>query len=305
MKESKSVALGQSDSGALGEQVEPRKEASQHSFRAGGMATIESALKATRDRLQSTIEQYAAALEALSSGNEAYQAAKPGLLSIAKGFHTVCRELDLHVEQLVGAEAQQRMLVAELNHRVRNMLQVVMGLASQSVHRSHDLQEFEKAFSGRMQALARAYDLLSRDGWRKVPVPDLVRNQLAPFTADSGRYRTTGDAFTMTANGALSLGLVLYELATNATKYGALSLPTGHVRIEWTLESQRASKPEFVLRWEEIGGPTVESPTRHGFGTELVQRQLKYELNGNADMDFRKEGLVVTMRIPAKEALEL
>lgn len=210
----------------------------------------------------------------------------------------------IDVTVVVQARNQERLLVAELNHRVRNMLQVVVGLANQTLHRSHDLKQFEESFFGRMQALARAYDLLSRDGWHHVPVHELLETQLSPFMTEGSRYSGEGDEVVLASNAALSLGLILYELATNATKYGALSVPAGHVRVEWRNAVRADGENEFILRWQESGGPAVKPPTRHGFGSELVKRQLKYELNGTATMDFAADGLTVTLVIPAQDALE-
>jgi two-component system, chemotaxis family, CheB/CheR fusion protein len=180
-----------------------------------------------------------------------------------------------------------------------------MGLANQSIHKSEDLEQFGKSFFGRMQALARAYELLSRDGWHKVPVAELLQTQLTPFATEGGRYSMSGENLVLKSNAALALGLVLYELATNATKYGALSVPMGQINISWGLESTGDQRRNFLLRWKERGGPVVKTPTRHGFGTELMQRQLKYELNGSSAMDFSEEGLVVTLTIPAQEAVEI
>jgi two-component system CheB/CheR fusion protein len=208
------------------------------------------------------------------------------------------------VTAMTAAEEKQRLLVAELNHRVRNMLQVVMGLASQSIHKSQDLEQFGKAFFGRMQALARAYELLSRDGWHKVPVADLLQSQLSAFATESSRYSISGENLVLTSNAALALGLVLYELSTNATKYGALSVPSGHVAVSWSIENLANERTNFIMSWRESGGPAVKHPTRQGFGTELVQRQLKYELNGTAVLDYLEDGLVVTLSIPAAEALD-
>jgi two-component system, chemotaxis family, CheB/CheR fusion protein len=204
----------------------------------------------------------------------------------------------VNVTDIVAAEEQLRTLVSELNHRVRNMLQVVIGLANQTMSRSTDVQQFEKAFMGRMQSLARAYELLSRGGWQEVSVADLLNIQLAPFAAEGNRCTVEGEKVMLTANAALALGLVLYELATNATKYGALSVPDGRVDISWRLERRDDKDPVLIFSWRERGGPTVSEPARHGFGTELLQRQLRYELNGNATMDFHQDGLRVLLEIP-------
>lgn len=223
-------------------------------------------------------------------------------------YRTADEQLDgalitfVNVTEVVVAEEHQRTLVAELNHRVRNMLQVVIGLANQTLHRCEDLQQFEKAFMGRMQALARAYELVSRDGWRKVPISDLLRIQVGPFAPEGGRYVAEGEPLLLTANAALALGLVLYELATNATKYGALSVPTGHIDVSWQLRD-REGQQILHFQWRERGGPKVAPPARQGFGTELVQRQLRYELNGKAAMEFSEEGLEVTVEIPAAGAI--
>jgi len=207
------------------------------------------------------------------------------------------------VTAVVAAEEQQRVLVCELNHRVRNMLQVVIGLAHQTLHRSPSLEEFERSFMGRMQALGRAYELLSHDGWSSVPLAQLLATQLDPFATEERRYTSVGEPLVVTSTAALSLGLILYELATNATKYGALSSAGGKVDVSWNLADEGNGKREFVLVWQESGGPPVQAPGRSGFGTELVQRQLHYELNGTASMDFEPDGLRVTLAIPAKRVV--
>jgi two-component system CheB/CheR fusion protein len=204
----------------------------------------------------------------------------------------------VNVTDIVAAEEQLRTLVSELNHRVRNMLQVVIGLANQTMSRSSDVQQFEKAFMGRMQSLARAYEVLARGGWQEVSVADLLKIQLAPFAAEGNRCTHEGEKVMLTANAALALGLVLYELATNATKYGALSVPDGRVDISWRLERKGDADAALLFSWRERDGPTVSEPERRGFGTELLQRQLRYELNGNATLDFHQDGLRVMLEIP-------
>jgi two-component system, chemotaxis family, CheB/CheR fusion protein len=209
------------------------------------------------------------------------------------------------ITDILAAEEQQRTLVAELNHRVRNMLQVVIGLANQTLHRSADLKTFETSFMGRMQSLARAYELVSRGGWKKVPILDLLRTQLAPFAGERERerYNLEGEQILLNTNAALALGLVLYELATNAIKYGALSVSDGRVQIAWRLHDGDSGELMLSFRWEEHGGPRVAQPARRGFGSELLQRQLTYELKGQATMDFAEEGLKVLLEIPASGAV--
>lgn len=206
----------------------------------------------------------------------------------------------VNVTEMVAAEEQQRTLVSELNHRVRNMLQVVIGLANQTLRRCTDLKHFETTFMGRMQSLARAYELVSRGGWHEVSVSELLSTQLAPFASEGNRYSIEGENVLLTASAALALGLVLYELATNATKHGALSVPEGRVDVSWRLEPKGDGVPVLVFSWRERNGPAVSEPERRGFGSELLQRQLRYELNGNATMDFHPDGLRVKLELPVR-----
>ncbi|HEY4367042.1 MAG TPA: CheR family methyltransferase [Steroidobacteraceae bacterium] len=221
-------------------------------------------------------------------------------------YRTISDDIDgvlvtfVNVTAMMAAEEKQRLLVAELNHRVRNMLQVVIGLANQTLHRSTDLKAFERSFMGRMQALARAYHLLSSDGWQNVALTELLHAQLSPFAVPNQRYTVSGEEVVLTANAALALGLIFYELATNATKYGALSVDTGHIDISWELVANGSSK-EFILNWRESGGPTVTEPSRHGFGTELLQKKLRHEINGRVAMDFAPAGLRLTLAVPRHE----
>jgi two-component system, chemotaxis family, CheB/CheR fusion protein len=209
----------------------------------------------------------------------------------------------VNITALVEAEEQQHVLISELNHRVRNMLQVVIGLSNQTLHRSVDLRHYEAAFMGRMQALARAYELLSRDGWQNVAMSELLQTQLSPFASEGRRYQGQGGHVVLRANAALSLGLVLYELATNAVKYGALSVPEGRIDVAWGVEKFDGLDAMFSFEWRESGGPTVTSPVRRGLGSELLERQLRYELNADSQIDFAESGVHVSLRIPAAQAL--
>lgn len=222
----------------------------------------------------------------------------------------------VNVSTIVAAEKQRRVLVSELNHRVRNMLQVVIGLCNQTLHRSADLRQFADSFMGRLQALARAYELLSREGWKSVAIADLLRTQLEPFASDE-RYSASGVDVVLAADSALGFGLALYELAANATKYGALSIPAGRLVVRWSVAAVRqkdslentmengAGRGALIFEWIELDGPEVDLPEKRGLGSELIERQLRYELNGEAAMTFDKTGLHVTLTIPMTDALQL
>ncbi len=203
----------------------------------------------------------------------------------------------LDVTSVVRAEQHQRLLVDELNHRVKNMLTVVVSLASQTLRRSEDLAGFGELFLGRVHALSGAYALLSRENWMSVPIRDVIQEEMQPFSVEgTPRVVLTGDTVALTPSAALAMGMAVHELATNAVKYGALSVPEGRVSVSWRLTAGDGSAPGdplkwLVMDWEEAGGPSVEAPTGTGFGTLLIQRGLAHELGGGATLNFRPDGL--------------
>ena len=189
-------------------------------------------------------------------------------------------------------------LVDELNHRVRNMLQVVSAIASHTLRRSVSLDEFSETFTGRIKALAVAHELVSRSGWRDVPLLDLIEKELGPYATGSDRLVTQGAPVCLKPNAALSLGMILHEMATNAAKHGALSVDKGRVSVNWQREDV-AGEEHLVLRWEESGGPKVTAaPERRGFGSELMERQLNYDLKGKLEVDFDEAGLRIMIAVP-------
>ena len=203
----------------------------------------------------------------------------------------------LDVTSVVRAEQHQRLLVDELNHRVKNMLTVVVSLASQTLRRAGDLDTFGEAFLGRVHALSGSYALLSRENWMSVKLRDVVDKEMSAFDGrDMGRVMLEGGDVLLTPSAALALGMAVHELATNAVKYGELSQPEGRVRVAWKLTAGEDAPPGapmkwLVLDWIEAGGPEVAAPSRSGFGTLLIQRGLSHELGGGATLDFRPEGL--------------
>lgn len=196
-------------------------------------------------------------------------------------------------------------LVDELNHRVRNMLQVVSAVATHTLRRAASLEEFGTVFSGRIRALARAHELVSVGGWAEVPLLDLIEKELEPYASSPERLVLTGSSVLLKPKAALALGMVLHELATNAAKYGALSVSGGRVTIAWS-EEDRAGEPRFVLRWSESGGPKPDpAPTRQGFGSELIERQVQHDLGGAVEMTFNETGLSAVLTLPAAVVVEI
>jgi two-component system CheB/CheR fusion protein len=189
-------------------------------------------------------------------------------------------------------------LVGELNHRVRNVLQVVSAVAIQTLRRATSLEGFGTTFSGRLRALATAHELVSRGGWRDVLLLDLIEKELQPYATGPGRLLTEGAPVWLTPKAALSLGMILHEMATNAAKYGALSTDGGRVSVKWAKEDLGAAV-HLVLRWSESGGPKVTVlPERRGFGSELLERQVQHDLKGKLEVNFDEAGLRSMIALP-------
>jgi PAS domain S-box-containing protein len=188
------------------------------------------------------------------------------------------------------AELHLRLLVNELNHRVKNSLATIQAIAGQTFHAARSLPQAQEAFSARIVALAEAHDLLTRENWEGADLLDLL-GRLEDLHGGPGRFTTEGGSVRLSPRMALSLSMALHELATNAVKYGALSTTLGQVRISWTV-TPGEGHPRLVLTWTESGGPPVSPPTRRGFGSRLIERGLAAELSGEAHIDFRPDGVV-------------
>jgi len=188
------------------------------------------------------------------------------------------------------AELHLRLLVNELNHRVKNSLATIQAIAGQTFHAARSLPQAQEAFSARIVALAEAHDLLTRENWEGADLSDVL-NRLQALHGAPGRFTLNGPHVRLAPRMALSLSMALHELATNAVKYGALSLPDGQVRIDWSVATGTGA-PRLTLTWTETGGPPVSPPTRRGFGSRLIERGLAAELSGEARIDFRPEGVV-------------
>lgn len=203
------------------------------------------------------------------------------------------------------AEQNAALLIDELQHRVKNTLTTVQSIVSQAVRNSQDPQEVRDSIETRIAALSRAHDLLGREKWDGAGLNDLVSEVLAPFRADRGRAPRVvveGDNVRLSPKATLALGMAFNELAANAVKYGALSSDTGTVSIEWTMEEQPDGR-WLCLHWREAGGPPVTMPKRKGFGSRLIEQGLAHELEGKIKLDYRPEGVVCTIFVPAPRAV--
>lgn len=186
-------------------------------------------------------------------------------------------------------EEHQRLLVHELNHRVKNTLAVVQALAHQTFAGSPDAGR-RKAFEGRLAALASAHNLLTRESWEAASLRDVVASAAAPCDPGGERFSMDGPDMRVPPRVAVALALAVHELCTNAVKYGALSNDEGRVAIRWGIESGR-----LRLTWTERGGPPVAPPSHRGFGSRMLERALASELEGVVTLDFFPEGLRCTI----------
>jgi two-component system, chemotaxis family, CheB/CheR fusion protein len=204
----------------------------------------------------------------------------------------------VNVTGMVQAEQHQRLLVDEMNHRVKNMLTVVGSLAAQTVRRSETLDDFAKAFSGRVRALTTSYTLLSRQNWVSILLQDLLVAAITPYAAqDRSNVVLAGPGVQLKPAGALAMGMAIHELASNAFRHGSLSVPKGAVNIAWRLERSDDGS-ELVIDWTERNGPPVQSSPRRGFGATLIERGFAHELSGRAKLAFETTGVRATLRAP-------
>ena len=200
------------------------------------------------------------------------------------------------------AEERERLLMGEVNHRAKNMLTLVQVIARQTA--ASDAKTFVQRFEERILALSASHDVLLNNCWQDVPLEELVRSQLAHFgDAIGSRIKLSGPVIKITAPAAQAIGMALHELATNAAKYGALSNGDGVIEIKWKIDENPDSDHGFTMNWTERGGPTVEKPSRSGFGSTIIDRLLEASLDGEVDLDWQPSGLVCHISCRAGKVL--
>ncbi|MDB5418163.1 MAG: signal transduction histidine kinase [Phenylobacterium sp.] len=207
------------------------------------------------------------------------------------------------IAERTRAEEHQRLLINELNHRVKNTLATVQSIAAQTQRTASDPKASYDSFIDRLVALSRAHDVLTKQRWEGADLRDIVEGAVQPFDAGGGRFKIAGPSVWLEPQAALALAMALHELATNAAKYGALNGADGKVTLSWT------AKPDddglgLELAWRESDGPKVAAPSHKGFGSRLLERGLAGELNGQVSVDYRPGGLVCVIRakLPALDA---
>ncbi|SLN72103.1 Bacteriophytochrome [Roseivivax jejudonensis] len=194
------------------------------------------------------------------------------------------------------AQERQELLIAELNHRVRNILNLMRGLISQTRREDVGLDRFASSLDGRIQSLARAHDQLTRKDWAPASLDELVQLELAAYVENVQRATVTGDDVLLSPEAYTAMALVLHEMVTNSVKYGALSTADGRVSVGLTRDTAGA----LEVSWRESDGPVVRPPERQGFGSTIIERSIPFELNGEAEIDYRMTGVVARFRIPPR-----
>ncbi len=198
-------------------------------------------------------------------------------------------------------EEHQRLLIDELNHRVKNTLATIQSLAMQTFRDTEDVEKAREQFVTRLLALAKAHDILTRENWRGAPFNEIVDGAIAAYRSISrDRFEIVGVQVWLAAKQALALSMALHELCTNAVKYGALSNDKGRVRIQWSVSGLNGSRI-LKMRWLETGGPPVAKPQRSGFGSRLIERGLSRDLRGDARLEFEVDGLRCVIETPLEQ----
>ena len=212
-----------------------------------------------------------------------------------------CASVD--VTERKEGEAHLRLLLRELTHRSKNLLAVIQAMARQTANHAGSTDAFLAQFGSRLQALAASHDLLVRESWYGASLDELIRSQLSNYL-DGAAVQVTieGPAIALKPEAAQNLGLALHELAINAAKFGALSVPTGRVSITW-IRRESAVDHALELDWREQLGPKVKARRKKGFGTMVIERNLARALDAEVNMDFDSDGLHCHIVIPASQIL--
>ena len=222
-------------------------------------------------------------------------------LRIAEGLRITLLEVILQLADLAArerraAQERQELMIAELNHRVRNILSLVRGLVTQSKNSATSLEDFASVLGGRIQALARAHDQITSLSWAPVALRSLGESEAGAYLGSrAGRVHMGGPDVALDPKAFATLALVVHEMMTNSAKYGALADSAGQVEVAWRLDQGG----RLIIEWTESGGPPVKPPSRRGFGTTLIERSIPFDLNGDAELRFDLLGVRARFVVPA------
>ncbi|HEY8572345.1 PAS domain-containing protein [Phenylobacterium sp.] len=217
-----------------------------------------------------------------------------GQAAVAIDNAQLYRAAQREIEQRRRVEERQLLLINELNHRVKNTLATVQSIVAQTSRTDRSSQEVRVAIEGRLLALSAAHDLLTRHSWEGADLREVAQRAASPFSPDGeARIRISGPAVPLAPQQALALSMAIHELATNAAKYGALSVPGGHAELQWSVRGG-----QLQMHWGEHGGPEVKPPAGRGFGSRLLERGLAADLQGSVSLSYPPEGVRCTIAAP-------
>ena len=220
------------------------------------------------------------------------------LLVVARLLTQQAQEDSRSLEWFAQQNSIRNSLTRELNHRVKNTLANVLSIVSMTRRRTDSLDEFAEGIDNRIRALSATHDLLTQSEWGTTPIASVIEVELAPYTGDQDHdVVAEGPPVELAPNDALSLGLAIHELSTNAAKYGALSVPGGRISIHWELVKENLAR----IDWIESGGPRVGLPNKRGFGTDLIEKIVAHELRHPVELEFHPDGVRCNLLVPVRE----
>lgn len=244
-------------------------------------------------QLRRSIRQIAAMAERIGRG----EIVSPELTKVTEANQVA---IALSNASFDRAEAEERVhfILQELVHRTKNILSLVQAMLRQLARGTDSVDELQRAVGGRLAGLAQSIEALARQQWGGIPLSTVIELQLSAVAGSMGRIETRGEDLLANANAVQNLGMVFYELGTNSVKYGALSVPEGHVLVEWDIIGSVDAERQLVLRWTEAGGPPVVKPTRQGFGSTVIERHAAAAFGGKVVIDFDETGLRWSLTAP-------
>ena len=276
-----------------------------------GRALTEIVTRLTYDELQDDVRKVQRTLSAVEHEVSLKDESATFIMRIRpyRTIKNVITGVVITFNDITGRKQQDdhlQALMREMAHRTNNLFAVIQGIARQTVKHSVDLTDFEARFGNRIQGLSHSNDLLIKHDWHGVRLDALVHAQLAPFVElDQKQLEMDGPAVTMANEIVQSLGLALHELATNASKYGALSVPEGKIVLHWKFYEGTPGPECFRLIWRERSGPTVKPPKRIGFGSFVLEQMMKRGKDTNVKIDFAPDGVIWTLDMPASYAVRV
>lgn len=241
------------------------------------------------EKQQSIIDENQPFQDALTTENDSLKLA---LEQAGIDANALLVQAGIEAEERDAADKLQHLIHAELHHRIKNMLATVGAITHQSLRTAPSMPHASAAIDGRFAALARAHDLLTRVSWDNASLESTIRSAIQPFDQGSGRFVIAGEDIRVDSGSVIAFAMTLNELCTNTTKFGALSVPDGQVRIAWQAIGDR-----LQFQWIETGGPAVAEPTRKSFGTRMMT-SLGQQLKGKVELDYSLSGLIYRLDVP-------